>query len=169
MALDSCPCVVSCCVLCFDFPCPLASLVISVSPVYSLLQFVSLCLFSSVHPPPCYLTWPPPSSLTSPVPHLIVSLCFLSCLCLFIASVWCYCARCLLQVPCVMPIVSTFWYVFAFLIWTLLFGCTLSCCFCCYFVYWSLDWFSWFFVAFSFCFNKSSPFVPPQSCLLSCE
>ena len=73
------------------------SCVLSVSPVFfRLCMFVSLCL--SVFCPLCfpsrYLTWPPPSSLSSPVPRLIVSvcvfsLCFPSCLCPFMASVWC--------------------------------------------------------------------------------
>ena len=73
------------------------SCVLSVSPVsFPLSMFVSVCL--SVFSPLCflprYLTWPPPSSLSSPVPRLTVcvcvfSLCFPSCLCLFVASVWC--------------------------------------------------------------------------------
>ena len=161
------------------------------SCVFPLLQFVSLCLsvFSPLCSPLHYRTWPPPSPLSSPVPRLIVSgcvlsFCFPSCLCLFIASVP--------DSVSVMPLVEVSclassrvsWHVLdfdffdAFLIWTLLlvvlcfsFSFDLVLLFCCYFGFWSSNSFS--FVVFGFCFavsfflNKSSHSVLPDpvSCL----
>ena len=123
MTLDSCSCVwfclgVSCswfaclcivsCVICFDFSMP--HCVLQVSPMFFPLSAVLFppC-FLLCAPPPRYLTWPPPSPLSSPVPCLIVSvcvlsLCFPSCLCIFIASVcirFCSCSCHVLPVsPC---------------------------------------------------------------------
>ena len=58
---------------------------------------------------------------------------------------------------------------FCFLICTLLklFSCIVFSCFSCYFGFWSRDSFS--FMLLSFSFNKGSPFVLPQPCLLSWE
>ena len=89
--------------------------------------------------------------------------CFVRSLLLFLllsTSAWCFCVWCLLQVPsykffvsCLQsPVVDMF---FAFLIWTLLYGCTLSCCFVA--------------TCIQLLLNKSLPLVPPQPCLMSYE
>ena len=54
MALDSCLCVVSCCVLCFDLPCPLVSLFrqcLLCIPCCSLSPSVCQCLLLCASPP----------------------------------------------------------------------------------------------------------------------
>ena len=176
-----CP-VVSYVLIFHAFLCPL-----SFSCVFPMLQFVSFCLSvsSPLCFPPCYHTWPPPSSLSSPVPRLIVSvcvlsLCFPSCLCVYLlVSEWCP------RLPCVSSCVCSvlFWYVlilglafhifdlnFAFFVVlhlavfvaTLFSGpCTLFHAPCVFFLF--------CFFCIQLLLNKSLPFVPPQSCLLSYE
>ena len=109
----SCSCVWICLVVsCIWFPCLciMSCVLIFHAPLsFKCLLCSSLCLpLSVVLFPPCfllcaplprYITWPPPSSLSSPVPRLIISvgvlsLCFPSCLCPFIASVCVYLCSC---------------------------------------------------------------------------
>ena len=123
----------SCCVLCFDFPCPHVS--------FKCLLCPSLCLsvFSSM-PSPCYLTcW-----ATSPVPCLVVSVCVFSlCVpctpCLVIASVCVHAPVCS-QFPmvcvfglefCILP----FDLNFAFDLTFVLLVCTLFSYLSCYFTF----------------------------------
>ena len=149
----------SCCVLCFVFPCFKFSCVFS-----CVLPSVSLCLLVLFPPgfllcafPPHYHTWPPPSSLSSLVPHLVINVCCFG-LCLPCTPCPVIVCSCLLLFP-VPP-----WYVFfffwtlnfAFLIWTLLFvgtlfslGCYFVLLFLCYFVVLVLDLFS--FALLGFC------------------
>ena len=111
-----------CCVLCFDVSPPVYSLA-AVCLLLSVSVFFSVLLPLVTSPG----LLPPPSS---PVPCLVVSvcvlsLCFPSRLCSFIASVcinFCSCSRHVL--PELLLFLASSWYIlsltFAFLIWTLL-------------------------------------------------
>ena len=124
------------------------SRVLSVSPVFPLCMFASLCLSvsSPLCFPPRYPSRPPPSSLSSPVPRLIISVCVLS-LCFPSLSVHCFCF-CLCDVlPEFLLSLVPQWYVF-FGLWLLVFPCLI-----CTLPFFSLHFIELFyFITLSCCF-----------------